>query len=331
MPGLMVLPAAVWVLRSKRRRAAGLYSRSMLEAAFAAWRLNPSAQTLLHWAATRRDMGRPVTRTIALGLLEALPGLRAAKRVRALALLLEAFPTLAANVPPLLQQQLAERFPALAGMVAPAGAAQGVAAVGVQQAAWRQAFADDVVGAAALAGLAVVGNAAQLHTLSAGEHIDACDLVLRFNHYGRAPELLPRVGRKTNVWVLSPSYKGPLPEQLPQWVVLTGPAMEYGLKNWAILQPLLEQGCRVVSVPLDIWRTCVKQLQAPPSAGVLVLCWLQHLLGGSLRNVRVAGVGGYLPGSSYHVVPEHKGSTARHNWQAESAWLQQWAEHTRLG
>ena len=51
-----------------------------------------------------------------------------------------------------------------------------------------------------------------------------------------------------------------------------GPAMEYKLQNWSAVQPLLQQGSKLLTVPLTVWRTCVQQLQAPPSAGVLMLC-----------------------------------------------------------
>jgi hypothetical protein len=49
-------------------RAAGRYGREMLEAAFAALQIYPTASTLLQWASIRRDMGLPVSRRMAMDL-----------------------------------------------------------------------------------------------------------------------------------------------------------------------------------------------------------------------------------------------------------------------
>ena len=100
-----------------------------------------------------------------------------------------------------------------------------------------------------------------------------------------------------------------------------GPAMEYKLQNWSAVQPLLQQGSKLLTVPLTVWRTCVQQLQAPPSAGVLMLCWLQELLGGRLAGVRVAGVGGHKPGQPYATLNAQQGRISRHDWLAEQFWL----------
>jgi hypothetical protein len=147
-------------------------------------------------------------------------------------------------------------------------------------------------------------------------------LVVRFNHDGRGQELVASVGTKTDVWVVSPAYQGPPPVGVPKWVVVTGPAMEYKLQNWQAVMPLLKQGSKILTVPLTVWRDCVQQLQAPPSAGVLMLCWIQEILGGSLAGVRVAGVGLHSAGRPYTTLNPQKGSTSRHDWLAEAAWVQ---------
>lgn len=321
MIGLGAVPAWVWTLRARRLRAAGRYTPQLLEAAFAAWRLHPSARNLLQWAAMRRDLGLPLSGRMAREVLAVMPRMPSSQRVRALAGVAEAFPDRVSQLPEAWRHDAARILPALGMALQPDRLHPDLAKLAAQQAAWRHDFANAVRASAAQGGVAVVGNAAKLRESSAGDAIDACGLVVRFNHHGRRPELQACVGNKIDVWVVSPAYQGPPPQGVPTWVVVTGPAMEYKLQNWSAVQPLLQQGSKLLTVPLTVWRTCVQQLQAPPSAGVLMLCWLQDLLGGRLAGVRVAGVGGHKPGQPYTTLNAQHGRTSRHDWLAEQVWL----------
>jgi len=302
----------------------------MLEVAFKAWRLHSSARTLLHWAATRRDLGLPLSRRMAHNLLALMPSMPSWQRVWVLAGVAEAFPVLLSKLPSAWRQEAARKLPALGMTLIPDLSHQNLGAVAAQQIVLRQDFAHTVWASARRSGLAVVGNAAQLCEVCAGEAIDACSLVVRFNHYGRGHALKECVGNKIDVWVVSPAYKGPPPLAVPTWVVVTGPAMEYKLQNWQTVQPLVNQGSKLLTVPLKVWRTCVQQLQAPPSAGILMLSWLEHILHHQLEQVTVAGVGDHDEGRPYKALNAQFGSTSRHNWRAEAAWLKQRPSLRRL-
>ncbi len=331
MLSLAAWPAWVLTMQGRRLRAAGSYRRNMLEAAFAAWRQQPNARNLLHWSAMRRDLGLPLSRRMAREVLAAMPRMSSAQRVRALAGLAEAFPDHLGQLPDAWRQDAARTLPALGIILSADFLHQDLARVAAQQPAWRNDFANTVRASASLNGVAVVGNSAQLREARAGEAIDACSLVVRFNHYGRGPALQGSVGNKTDVWVVSPAYQGPPPLEVPTWVVVTGPAMEYKLQNWGVVQPLLNQGSRVLTVPLSVWRSSVQQLHAPPSSGVLMLCWLDHILHEQLEKVMVAGIGDHEEGRPYQALNAQFGSTSRHNWCAEAAWLNQRSGLCRLG
>jgi hypothetical protein len=326
----MAFPAQLLVWQSQRHRSAGRYSRQMLESAFGAWLLNPNAKNLLQWSCIRRDMGRPISRRLALSLLNHMPVMQPTQRAQALALVAEAFPGYLAQVPETWLQHAALRLPAWLGGFDVHAQELGLKAIGVQQLLWRQEFSLAVREAAAVEGLAVVGNAASLRRASLGAPVDACSLVVRFNHYGRGPELKPCLGSKIDVWVMSPAYKGPPPDQVPQWVVVTGPSMEYKLKNWSRVEPLLNLGCKVLTVPLNVWRMGIEQLAAPPSAGVLMLCWLQQILCGNMDKVHVAGLGGHTSGNPYTALNNQAGPSNRHNWMGEEAWLKSAFSPTQL-
>jgi hypothetical protein len=256
---------------------------------------------------------------MATELMRVMPVMRVAQRTKAVALVVEVFPGWVGQLPTSWQLAADKALPALG--LGTDGLNKDLAKVVANQAFWQQDFAELVRESTALNGLALVGNAAYLHGSFAGEAIDVCGLVVRFNHYARGQELAACVGTKTDVWVVSPAYKGPPPVDLPKWVVVTGPSMEYQLQNWQSVTPLLKQGSKILTVPLKVWRECVKKLQAPPSAGLLVLCWIQQILGGSLTGVRVAGLGNHAAGRPYIAINKQEGSTSRHNWLAEAAWV----------
>lgn len=203
--------------------------------------------------------------------------------------------------------------------------ASSVAAIVAKQDAWRMAFERCVRQALAGAGVCVVGNAQSLRGAGRGTAIDAAGLVVRFNHCLVASELHQDVGRRTDVWVMSPGYVGPRPNLNElKFVVVTGPEPQYRLKRWAHLQAFEHAGVPVLVVPLAVWRGCVSRLAAPPSAGMLVLMWLLSLTSNH-RSQRLAvyGIGAGVsasPGHGYHLALATHKPTSRHNWAGEAAW-----------
>ncbi len=322
-------------LRARRCRNIGRYNRYMLAAAFGAWKFSSTRHNLVRWALIRRDFGWPVSQRIAKRLIENLPKIRYRDRLQSISLVAEKYPQYLENVPQALLRETTLRFPALYGLASfYENNNDTLKLIGRMQSEWRQVFADAVCAAVSNAGLAVVGNAAELLTTQLETKIDMCDLVVRFNHYGRGAELQACVGSKTDVWVMSPAYRGAAPTCTPKWIVVSGPAMEYKLRDWGVIQKLIDQGSKVLTVPLNIWAGCVQQLEAPPSAGVLVLYWLKSILKSILKSnyqsIFVAGVGMYYKTGAYHLMDKRYTPVSRHNWLAESAWLDQWSELRRL-
>ncbi len=329
-----------------QQRKKGRYVRQTLGLMFAAFQKMPSQRNWLGWLQLRRDWGLPLRARYVRQLESMLPKLSVRHRGVAVAMLLEhrlqkvtdeAGVDVALEWPLAWRREAAVLRPALASCLLPSNdplrlAAGPVADVAAAQAVWRPALEALMLSALHGKGLALVGNAAHVRGIDAGAGVDASDCVVRFNHYARHKKAVQDVGSRLDVWVVAPGYRGVLPDVLPQWVVVTGPAVEFSLKDWSIVQPLLAQGVGVVTVPLAVWRLCVQRLNAPPSAGVLMLHWLELLLGDELSSVKVLGMGfeqgrvdptKRLVRPNYHAALPQYTRGKRHNWMAESQWLQQ--------
>jgi hypothetical protein len=67
----------------------------------------------------------------------------------------------------------------------------------------------------------------------------------------------------------------------------------------------------------------VARLQAPPSAGLLMLAWL-HALGG-WDGIRIAAIGwGGGPAGRHHLVQSNRQTGSRHCWQRERELVDEW-------
>ncbi len=162
-----------------------------------------------------------------------------------------------------------------------------------------------------------------------GEKIDAHDIVVRFNHYRSATSRLEDTGRRIDVWVRAPNLNiiDLAENPMADWIVLSGPDIRYKLANWEPLKPHLEAGRQILTVPLDIWRTLVNELQAPPSAGMLLLAWAIRLTG-SPAGITVAGfqsaINPVLIRQAYHQALPQQRPGRRHNWAGERKLLNRW-------
>lgn len=194
-----------------------------------------------------------------------------------------------------------------------------------KQDAWHLAFECSMRQALTGRGVCVVGNAQSLRGAGQGTAIDAADLVVRFNHCHVSPALQQDVGQRTDVWVMSPGYLGPLPQlNKLKFAVVTGPEPQYRVKRWPHLRAFEQAGVPVLVIPLPVWRRCVTRLAAPPSAGMLVLMWLLTLTANRRTpGLAVYGIGAGIDASSSHgyhlALPTHR-PTSRHNWRGEAAW-----------
>lgn len=308
------------------RRHKGLYDKGTLRCFAAAWRSAGSPVNLLSYAMFRRDLGRPLpARWVGL-LVAAVPNFSPAERRMALGLLAEARPDCLSGMDLALLSD-GMRLPAIASRMSGIGNDfRGLARIDECQPNWQAAFADQFRSAQSSGGVAVIGNAATQDGLKAAAHIDQCGLVVRFNHFMGRSELVEDVGRRTDVWVVSPGYVGPAPERV-SWIVMSGPDVRYRLSDWRHVMPLVEQGVPLLTIPLAVWQPLIPILKAPPSAGVLFLAYLTSLAGGNWRGVQSAGIGsGLAKGGRYHAsLPRHMAS-GRHSWEREASLVQVWRQ-----
>ena len=163
----------------------------------------------------------------------------------------------------------------------------------------------------------LVGNSGQLTGASYGNAIDKAGAVIRFNRCFSQHTRVQDTGQKTDIWVAAPDFKLAAPPA--NWYILTGPDM----LNWiTTLPPALASKQLVLSVPLAVWRRLVRQLAAPPSAGILTLSWLFDLA--PKATITIYGFtlsNSHLP--YHHADPTHQ-AVSRHHWQAEQRLLSKW-------
>ncbi|PID50129.1 MAG: hypothetical protein CR991_02955 [Proteobacteria bacterium] len=196
-----------------------------------------------------------------------------------------------------------------------------------QQAIWRKAFYEETQERMAKGSLCVVGNAGFMRDLNLAEAIDEHALVGRCNNFSGEGDLVRHIGKQIDVWILAQGYI--INHRIPpvEWVVLVGPEIQFRRLDWNGLLPLLryDNNIKVITIPLNVWRSLVEQLEAPPSAGLVFLAFLHHLLG-DWQGISVAGFSALVKPSDkpYHIShPKHKASI-RHNWDAEKQLLQAW-------
>ncbi len=166
----------------------------------------------------------------------------------------------------------------------------------------------------------LVGNSPNLRSSGLGPVIDKADWVVRFNHYTSEYTQAEDTGCKCDIWVIAPGFRSPFVPDC-EWVLLSGPDMLWWQQQWKHLKPLSEK--KLLSIPLGKWRYLVRQLAAPPSAGLLAL---EYFTGQPVDKnaLKIAGFG-YNPAArqNYHLaLPEHN-AVSRHNWRAEYEYLRQ--------
>lgn len=311
---------------AKRRRRKGLYDRRTLAGFAKAARGGRigGATRALAYAMFLRDLGRPLPKRWAARLADELVGLAPSQQRVALGLIAENMPDRLAALP--VDTGGALKLPPAVYLHLGEAARSPLALIDAMQEQWRADFAAWLGTHRRGRGLCVVGNAAALGGSRLGEAIDDRGGVVRFNQFAQAPSHAVDIGRRLDVWVLSPRYRGPVPRSV-QWVVVAGPDVRYTLGNWDTVLPLLQAGSKVLTVPLAVWRGLVTRLQAPPSAGVLMLNWIWGLGNDSAwSGIAAAGIGvGLSASGAYHLaIPGHR-AVARHNWHEEQALVAEWS------
>ncbi|MDP5129892.1 MAG: glycosyltransferase family 29 protein [Paraglaciecola sp.] len=167
------------------------------------------------------------------------------------------------------------------------------------------------------AAIQLVGNSANLINANLGAMIDRSPLVLRFNRCFSEETRPEDTGLKTDIWVCAPDFKFGAPKH--DWCVLTGPDM----LNWLSRLPAAIKKRRdILSVPLSVWRELVRELAAPPSAGLLTLRFLRQLVPQCQLNV--TGFSFNDAANQYHHADKNHKAVSRHNWLKEQEILSRW-------
>lgn len=144
---------------------------------------------------------------------------------------------------------------------------------------------------------------------------DPDHLVIDFNHpqHGVA---IPQ--RSRHAWVRTPNGSVPSrPDTDLDWVIFTGNDSLYQRIRFAPLLPSGLDPNKYVFVPSRIWLELVNKLQAPPSAGLIMLHWIARLRGG-LDSV---GLHGFSIAPGDHELNNKPG---RHRWDREREFLNTW-------
>lgn len=281
-----------------RRRKAGCYDLLTLWLFRAAWRRSRSASAWVDYLLFRRDLGYVVPERARGELARVLPCLdtRRARRVAGM-----------------LRETGGNAVIAVEG-----SADEALHRLQTLQGSWRKQFADALAQAGSVS---VVGNAGWLQGAGLGQLIDASGMVVRFNRcWGPQPDAAD-LGCRLHVWVAAPGFAGPAPEGV-DWIIVSGPDMRHRRADWRPLLPALEAGTPVLTVPLAPWRDLVRELKAPPSAGLLCLRWFRDLLGG-WETIIAIGFGD-APGRPYHQADAGHRAVGRHNWNSERQVLEGW-------
>lgn len=173
--------------------------------------------------------------------------------------------------------------------------------------------------------IAVVGNSPVLIGGGRGDEIDAHDVVIRFNNFSAEAAFEADVGRRTTIWMRVPGQRRlwRRPPDGFEFVLFGGPDHRFhGPHPWDLVETR-RSGGRPACVPTRLFADLVEKLDYTPSSGMTMLYWLRRLRG-PLPEANVSLYGFKLDDQTdvvRHYFDTSSTSVARHNWQAEAAFL----------
>lgn len=170
------------------------------------------------------------------------------------------------------------------------------------------------------ASIAVVGNSPSLVMKSDGNAIDAADVVIRFNHAALSHANVQHLGQRTDLWVISPST--PLKHKPAGARAIGISGVKPFLRPSRYWKTLASGDLPIAEFNAAVWYELVGELQAPPSAGLLVLASLRALMPAvDITRYGFTEQQGVREQQGNHHGDRQAAST-RHNWQRELLWLQ---------
>ena len=165
--------------------------------------------------------------------------------------------------------------------------------------------------------IAVVGNANSGRGRSDGNFIDAHDHVFRFNNFPSERLYEKDYGKKTTVWVRTPSiHEVPMRTDIwPETIIISSPLMLHTKNgNWKWMMEYCDRDEKLVLFDASVFRDLVQRLNAPPSAGLLAAFNISKL-SHDLSHIHFLGFD-FNTGKQSHYFDNQK-PASRHNWGTE--------------
>lgn len=314
--------------KAKSLRGRGEYNSKTLRLFFKAWYLTNNQNYLIEYIKFRRDLGQPISLQLAQKIFKCWAELSPKSQALISALLLEANDKSSQKLA-LEKLEFKQRdlfIPAALAFQATETLTyqqQLLFSIYTEQASWRAALAQVLESFAGGSGISIIGNAGLMLGSGLGAKIDSAGFVVRFNAFEAVPSLQRDLGSAYHAWCVTPSFKAECASNI-SWLLVVGPEMQYRLADWSYFFPFREKNIPIITLPLEVWRELVKELQAPPSAGICLLAFFYALLG-SWSGIYVAGFSALSDKiTDYHYMNPLNKASQRHNWLGEERLIKRW-------
>lgn len=167
--------------------------------------------------------------------------------------------------------------------------------------------------------VAMVGNSPALLGQGKGGEIDSHDLIVRFNNISSDIAHVEHTGKRTDIWVMSPST--PIEYCPPDAKLVMVSGLHSLTRPSFYWRDLPSLGKPLGEFDASVWYELVQQFNAPPSAGTLAIAAFQS----TTLKLHIQRFGFTTTQGVHGSSPNHHNDQAkvssRHNWQAEVNWL----------
>lgn len=320
------IQAFYYYTRAQKLRKEGNYNGIALKYFLKAWHLSENKSYLIAYIKHRRDLGRPITISLAQKIVGFWQELSSKEKNLMAAFFLES--SYQSLVPSMQINSTQKQIPAalaFSNLTALSSYQQILLSIYSEQQYWRASLTNVLRLHVRTQGICIVGNSGIMRDSSLGSAIDATGFVVRFNAFKEGYQASKDLGSKYDAWCVTPSFRpSTVRAHTVSWLIVTGPAVEYRLADWSALFEFRAKNLSIVTLPLNIWRELVRELQAPPSAGVSLLAFFYSLFG-SWSGIKVAGFGALTKNSAtYHYMNSKNKASKRHNWLGEKYLIERW-------
>ena len=183
--------------------------------------------------------------------------------------------------------------------------------------------------------VAVVGNSPTLLDKPEGHHIDEHDVVVRFNAAVLTEKYQRYSGRRTDVWVVSPASARHAPMRGIRSIIVSGINVLAGESGYWRHLARHDADKQLAQFEQETWYQLVATLQAPPTAGLLMLQSLANIDGLSVSALGFSGNCNKSdiksntcsePRRRANHYADNQPASTRHNWTAEAKLLAEWCK-----